>query len=89
MLGSLVVFFWSLASTMRAQMRGTRVSPAHARLRVSVFGAVFLGAAIFVLGTSLSPGYASGPLVLAALVFLFRVLGEVRVTPVALSPRRR
>lgn len=71
MLGSLIVYIWSLASTMQAQMRGTPVAPAHARLRISVFGAIFLGAAMFVLGTSLPPAYAVGPLVMAGLVFLF------------------
>jgi hypothetical protein len=71
MLGSLIVYFWSLASTMQAQMRGTRAPPAHARLRISVFGAIFLGAGMFLLGTSLPPAYAVGPLVMAGLVFLF------------------
>jgi hypothetical protein len=66
-----VAYVWSLQSTMRNQMQGARVPPRHARLRIAAFGVIFIGTAIFVLGTPVSPVYALGPTMLAVLTLAF------------------
>lgn len=71
MTGALSMYAVSLLSTMSSQFQGNRVPTAHVRMRIGVFGLVMFGAALFVLGTPLSPGFALGLSVVGCVIIAF------------------
>ena len=71
MVVALGAYVASLVATVKAQAAGGTVTQGHARLRVAVFGVVFIGAALFVLGASVSPVFAATLFILGSLILVF------------------